>query len=78
MNELKVLVTDGEEYIGFQTFKVLQKLGFITVTFGNLVARWKDTIKFHSFEQGDLINKAARRSKLLKEHGLDLSVSFEN
>ena len=78
MDEQKVLVTGGAGYIGSHACKALQRSGFIPVTFDNLVTGWRDAVKFGPFEQGHLINKAARRSKLLKEHGLELSVSFEN
>ena len=78
MNEQKALVTEGVGYIVFQTCKLLQKLGFIPVTFDNVFTRWKVTIKFGSFEQGDPISNVACCSKQLKEHGLDFSVSFEN
>ena len=78
MDEKKVLITGGAGYIGSHAFKALQRSGFIPVTFDNLVTGWSDAVKFGPFEQGDLINKAAGRLKLLKEHGLELSVSFEN
>ena len=76
MNKQKILVTNGAGYIGSQACKVLQKLGFIPVTFDNLVTHWKDNIKLISFLQGDLINKAAHRSKLPKEYRLENFVSF--
>ena len=72
MDEQKVLVTGGFGYIGSNTFKAPQRPGFISVTFDNLASGWRDTIEFGPFEQGDLVNKAACRSKRLKEHGLDL------
>ena len=78
MDEQKVLVTGGGGYKGSQACKALQRSGFISVTFDNLVTGRSNAVKFGPFEQGDLINKAARRLKLLKEHGLELSVSFEN
>lgn len=78
MDEQKVLVARGAEYICFHACKALQRSGFIPVTFDNLVIGWRDTVKFNPFEQGNLINKAAHRSKLLEEHRLELSVSFEN
>ena len=78
MDEQKVLLTGGARYIGSHAYKALQRSGFIPVTFDNLVTAWRGSVKFGPFEQGDPINKAARRSKLLKEHGMELSVSFEN
>ena len=78
MDEQKVLIKGSAGYTGSHACKVLQRSGFISVTFDNLVTGRRDAVKFGPFEQGDLISKAARRSKLLKEHGLELSVSFEN
>ena len=78
MDEQKVLVTGGAGYIGSHACKALQRSGFIPVTFDNLVTGWRDAVKFGTFKSSDLINEAARRSKLLKEYGLEPSVSFEN
>ena len=78
MDEQKVLVTGGAGYTGSHACKELQRSGFISVTFDDQVTGRRDAVKFGPFEQGDLINKAAGRLKLLKEHGLELSVSFEN
>ena len=78
MDEQKVLVTQGAGYICSHACKALQRSGFIPATFDNLVIAWRDTVKFNPFQQGNLINKAAHRSKLLEEHRLELSVSFEN
>ena len=72
MDEQKVLVMGGFGYIGSNTFQALQRLGFIPVTFDNLASGWRDAIEFGPFEQGDLVDKAACRSKRLKEHGLEL------
>ena len=72
MDEQKVLVTSGFGYISSNTFQALQRPGFIPVTFDNLASGWRDAIEFGSFEQGDQVNKAACRSKRLKEHGLEL------
>lgn len=57
MNEQKVLVTGGAGYIGSHACKALHKLGFVPVTFDNLVTGWRDAVKFGPFEQGDLLNK---------------------
>ena len=78
MNEQKVLVTVGAGYIGSQASKTLQLWRYILVTFDNLVRGYKDTIIFDLFKLSDLKNEVVRRSDLLKEHGLELSVSFEN
>ena len=78
MDEQKVLETGGAGYIDSHACKALQQSRFIPVTFDKLVTGWRDAVKFGPFEQVDIINNAARRSKLLKEHGLELSVSFEN
>ena len=78
MNEQKVLVTVGAGYIGSQACKRLQLWRYILVTFDNLVRGYKDTIIFDLFKLSDLKNEVVRRSDLLKEHGLELSVSFEN
>ena len=78
MNGQKVLVTGGAGYIGSHACKALQQSGFIPLTFNILVTGWRDAVKFGPFKLSDLINEAARRSKLLKEYGLELSVSFEN
>ena len=72
MDEQKVLVTGGFEYIGSNTFQALQRPGFIPVIFDNLASGWRDAIEFGSFKQGDQVNKAACRSKRLSEHGLEL------
>ena len=58
MDEQKVLVTGGAGYIGSHACKVLQRLGFIPVTFDNLVTGWRDAVKFGPLEQGDLLNKS--------------------
>jgi len=57
MDEQKVLVTGGAGYIGSHACKALQQLGFIPVTFDNLVTGWRDAVKFGPFEQGDLLNR---------------------
>lgn len=72
MDEQKVLVTGGFGHIGSNKFQALQRLGFIPVTFDNLASGWRNAIEFGPFELGDLVNKAAYRSKWLKEHGLEL------
>ena len=58
MDEQKVLVTGGAGYIGSHACKALQRLGFIPVTFDNLVTGWRDAVKFGPFVQGDLLNKS--------------------
>ena len=58
MDEQKVLVTGGAGYIGSHACKVLQRLGFIPVTFDNLVTGWRDAVKFGPLEKGDLLNKS--------------------
>ena len=58
--------------------RVKQVGALIPMTSYNLVTCWSDALKFGPSKQGDIINKAAHGLKLLKEHGLDLSVSFEN
>ena len=77
MDEQKVLVTGGFEYIGSNTFQALQRPGFIPVTFDNLASGWRDAIEFGPFEQGDLVQgslslEAAERARL------GPSVLFEN
>ncbi len=57
MDEQKVLVTGGAGYIGSHACKALQRLGFIPVTFDNLVTGWRDAVKFGPFVQGDLLNR---------------------
>ena len=78
MDEQKFLVTGGAGYIVSHACKSLQPPGFIPVAFDNLVTGWRGAVKFGPFKLSDLINEAARRSKLLKEYGLELSVPFEN
>ena len=58
MDEQKVLVTGGAGYIGSHACKVLQRLGFIPVTFDNLVTGWRDAVKFGPLEKGDLLKKS--------------------
>lgn len=58
MDEQKVLVTGGAGYIGSHACKALQRLGFIPVTFDNLVTGWRDAVKFGPFVQGDILNKS--------------------
>ena len=77
MDEQKVLVTGGFEYIGSNTFQALQRPGFIPVIFDNLASGWRDAIEFGPFEQADLVQgslslEAAERARL------GPSVLFEN
>ena len=58
MDEQKALVTGGAGYIGSHACKALQRLGFIPVTFDNLVTGWRDAVKFGPFVQCDLLNKS--------------------
>ena len=58
MDKQKVLVTGGAGYIGSHACKVLQRLGFIPVTFDNLVTGWRDAVKFGPLEKGDLLKKS--------------------
>ena len=74
MDEQKVFVKDGAGYIYFYACEAIQRLGFISIIFDNLVTGWRYTHKYGSFNQGELINKAARRFKLLNENNLQLSV----
>ena len=78
MDKQKVLETSGAGYIFSHLYDTLKRSGCIPMTIYNLVARWRHAFKFGPFEQGNVINKVVYRSKLLKEHGLDLSGSFEN
>ena len=57
MAKKKVLVTGGAGYIGSHACKALQQLGFIPVTFDNLVTGWRDAVKYGPLEVGDLLNK---------------------
>ena len=74
MDEQKVFVKDGVGYIYFYVCKAIQRLEFISVIFDNLVTGWRYSDKYGSFDQGELINKAARRFKLLNDNNLQLSV----
>ena len=78
MDKQKVLETSSAGYIFSHMFKTLKRLRCIRVTFYNLLTGWRDAFKFGPFKQNDKINKAAHRSKLLKELEVDLSVSFKN
>ena len=78
MYEQKILVMGCIRYISSYACTALHRSGYIPVTFESLFTGWRDTIDFGPFEQNDLINKAAGSSKLLKEHGLQFSVSSDN
>ena len=78
MYEQKDLVTGDVGYMGYHACIALNRSLFFPLTFNNLVTDWRYAVKFDPFGQGNLISKAARFSKLLKERGLQLFVSFEN
>ena len=78
MNKQKVLKTSSAGYIFSHMSKMLKWLRCILITIYKLFTGWRDAFKFGTFKQSDIINMAAHRSKLLKELGQDLSVSFEN
>jgi UDP-glucose 4-epimerase len=54
-----VLVTGGAGYIGSHACKMLSNLGYVPVTFDNLVTGWASAVKFGPFVQGDLLNRGA-------------------
>lgn len=54
-----VLVTGGAGYIGAHACKVLQKNGFIPVTFDSLATGWAEAVRFGPFVQGDLMDRDA-------------------
>ena len=78
MNKLKVLKTSEAGYIFSYMSKMLKRLRCILITIYKLFTGWRDAFKFGPFKRSDIINKAAHRSKLLKEFGQDLSVWIEN
>ena len=78
MDKQKVLKTSSAGYIFSYMSKMLKWLRCILITIYKLFTSWRDDFKFGPFKQSDIINKAAHRSKLLKDLGQDLSVSFEN
>ena len=78
MDKQKVLETSSAGYIFSQMCKIFKRLRCALITIYILFTGWRDAFKFGPFKQIDILNKAAHRSKLLKELGHDLSVSFEN
>ena len=78
MDKQKVLKKSSAGYILSHMSKMLKWLRCILINIYRLFTVWKDAFKFGPFKQIDILNKAAHRSKLLKEFGQDLSVSFEN
>ena len=53
-----ILVTGGAGYIGSRACKALKPAGYTPITFDNLSIGWKDSIKFGTFELGDLLIKS--------------------
>ncbi|WP_170443876.1 UDP-glucose 4-epimerase GalE [Ruegeria arenilitoris] len=53
-----ILVTGGAGYIGSHACKALAQVGYVPVTYDNLVTGWQDAVKFGPFEQGDLLDRA--------------------
>lgn len=53
-----ILITGGAGYIGAHTNKLLNKLGYQTVVFDNLVTGHQEFIKWGSFFKGDLQNES--------------------
>ena len=77
MDKQKVLKTSSAGYIFSHISKMFKWLRCILITIYKLFTGCRGAFKFGPFMQSDTINKAAHRSKLLKELGQDLSVSFE-
>ena len=78
MDKQKVLKTSSAGYIFSHMSKMLKWLRCILITIYKLFTVCRAAFKIGPFTQSDIINTAAYRSKLLKELGQDLSVSFEN
>ena len=74
MDGQKVLVTGGAGYIGSHAYKAAA-VGFVPVTFDNLVKGWRDAVKFGPFEQGDLLNKRDI-DRVFKKHSLVAVMHF--
>lgn len=63
----KILVVGGAGYIGSHCVKELNRQGYQTVTFDNLVYGHRDAVKWGDFEQGDM-NDRRRLREVFASH----------
>lgn len=73
--EKKILVLGGAGYIGSQMNKILNKRGYSTVVFDNLIRGHRDLVKWGDFVQGDLGSLEQIR-RVFSEHAIGAVMHF--
>lgn len=71
----KILVVGGAGYIGSHAVKELNRQGYETVTFDNLVYGHRDAVKWGAFEEGDMANEG-RLHELFAAHEIAAVMHF--
>lgn len=71
----KILVVGGAGYIGSHAVKELNRQGYETVTFDNLVYGHRDAVKWGAFEEGDMANESRLRD-LFSAHEIAAVMHF--
>ncbi|MNK75950.1 UDP-glucose 4-epimerase [compost metagenome] len=71
----KILVVGGAGYIGSHAVKELNRQGYETVTFDNLVYGHRDAVKWGAFEEGDMADETRLR-ELFTSHEIAAVMHF--
>lgn len=71
----KILVVGGAGYIGSHCVKELNRNGYATVTFDNLVYGHRDAVRWGEFEEGDM-SDAERLREVFRKHKISGVMHF--
>lgn len=72
---MMILVTGGAGYIGSHVNKLLNKKGYQTIVYDNLIYGNVESVKWGTFIEGDL-NDTSKLNSLFKKHNIDAVMHF--